>query len=68
MSKNFLVPVSKDVVLLLDKMLAPNVGWTYARHAIVSLIVDLFVTLISMGLEGYKKLLRDQTELLKTTF
>jgi O-phospho-L-seryl-tRNASec:L-selenocysteinyl-tRNA synthase len=38
----------------------------YAGRASSSPIVDLFITLLSMGMNGYKRLLRERTEILDT--
>ena len=41
------------------------IGKVYAGRASISPIIDLLITLLSMGLNGYKKLLRDRDALLK---
>lgn len=63
--KNFLVPVGGAIVLSPDKSVIQNVGKVYAGRASSSPIVDLFITLLSMGLNGYKRLLAERVELLK---
>ena len=48
------------------KEVVQGVGKVYAGRASSSPIVDLFITLLSMGLQGYKKLLSDRTRALET--
>ena len=43
-----------------------DVGKVYAGRASSSPIVDLFITLLSMGMNGYKKLLRERMKILET--
>ena len=43
-----------------------KVGKVYAGRASSSPIVDLFITLLSMGLNGYKRLLKERTDMLET--
>jgi O-phospho-L-seryl-tRNASec:L-selenocysteinyl-tRNA synthase len=45
-------------------MIIQNVGKVYAGRASSSPIVDLFITLLSMGLNGYKRLLDQRNNLL----
>jgi O-phospho-L-seryl-tRNASec:L-selenocysteinyl-tRNA synthase len=42
------------------------VGRVYAGRASSSPIVDLFITLLSMGLNGYKRLLQERNDMLRT--
>lgn len=49
-----------------DGKVIQNVGETYAGRASSSPIVDLFITLLSMGLNGYKRLLAERMELLES--
>mmetsp|Transcript_3452 Transcript_3452/g.5757 ORF Transcript_3452/g.5757 Transcript_3452/m.5757 type:complete len:491 (-) Transcript_3452:694-2166(-) len=62
--KNFLVPVGGAVVISPNETIIQTVGKVYAGRASSSPIVDLFITLLSMGLNGYRKLLSDRKELL----
>uniref|UniRef100_A0A7S1FM34 O-phosphoseryl-tRNA(Sec) selenium transferase n=1 Tax=Corethron hystrix TaxID=216773 RepID=A0A7S1FM34_9STRA len=55
--KNFLTPVGGSVVLCPDAEFAAGVGRTYPGRASGSPAMDLTMTLLSMGLEGYKGLL-----------
>lgn len=43
-----------------------QIGKVYAGRASSSPIVDLFITLLSMGLSGYKRLLKERRTLLET--
>jgi len=56
MDKNFLVPVG-GAVILSPTSLPSDIGNVYAGRASSSPIVDLFITLLSMGLNGYRALL-----------
>jgi O-phospho-L-seryl-tRNASec:L-selenocysteinyl-tRNA synthase len=49
-----------------QKEVIQAVGKVYAGRASSSPIVDLFVTLLSMGMDGYKKLLSDRSQALQT--
>ncbi|MDP2439261.1 MAG: O-phosphoseryl-tRNA(Sec) selenium transferase [archaeon] len=56
--KNFLVPVGGAVVVSSSKSLVDKVSRVYPGRASVSPILDLFVTLLSMGCDTYQQLLR----------
>ena len=62
--KNFMVPVGGAVVLSPSETLIQAIGKVYAGRASSSPIVDLFITLLSMGLKGYQQLLSDRKGLL----
>ena len=62
--KNFLVPVGGAILMSPRKDVVQNVGKVYAGRASAAPIVDLFITLLSMGLDGYRRLLQQRTELL----
>jgi O-phospho-L-seryl-tRNASec:L-selenocysteinyl-tRNA synthase len=49
-----------------DKKVVECVGKIYAGRASSSPIVDLFITLLSMGLNGYSRLLAERQTLLET--
>lgn len=49
-----------------NKTITENVGKIYAGRASSSPIVDLFITLLSMGLNGYKRLLKERQDVLET--
>mmetsp|Transcript_21053 Transcript_21053/g.50027 ORF Transcript_21053/g.50027 Transcript_21053/m.50027 type:complete len:539 (+) Transcript_21053:278-1894(+) len=64
--KNFLVPVGGAVIVSPDKSTIEKIGKVYAGRASSSPIVDLFITLLSMGLHGYKRLLEERKTMLET--
>eukprot|EP00794_Sanderia_malayensis_P005585 gene5585-6274_t len=61
--KNFLVPVGGSVIAGYDKTFIEHVSKTYPGRASGSPIVDLFITLLSLGVNGYKKLLSERKEM-----
>lgn len=63
--KNFLVPVGGAIVISPREAVIRAVSKVYAGRASSAPILDLFITLLSMGLTGYKKLLQDRQELVK---
>lgn len=63
--KNFLVPVGGALVLSPKESVVKNIGKTYAGRASSSPHVDLFITLLSMGINGYKSLLEQRQTILK---
>lgn len=63
--KNFLVPVGGAIVISPRESVIQRVGQVYAGRASSAPILDLFITLLSMGLSGYKKLLHHRQELVK---
>mmetsp|Transcript_30004 Transcript_30004/g.45501 ORF Transcript_30004/g.45501 Transcript_30004/m.45501 type:complete len:488 (+) Transcript_30004:84-1547(+) len=62
--KNFLVPVGGALVISPKEEIIKTVGKVYAGRASSSPIIDLFITLLSMGLKGYQKLLSERKALL----
>jgi O-phospho-L-seryl-tRNASec:L-selenocysteinyl-tRNA synthase len=54
------------VIVSPNKKVIENVGKVYAGRASSSPIVDLFITLLSMGLNGYKRLLKERMVMLET--
>eukprot|EP00562_Extubocellulus_spinifer_P000711 CAMPEP_0178477568 /NCGR_PEP_ID=MMETSP0696-20121128/4198_1 /TAXON_ID=265572 /ORGANISM="Extubocellulus spinifer, Strain CCMP396" /LENGTH=579 /DNA_ID=CAMNT_0020104883 /DNA_START=150 /DNA_END=1889 /DNA_ORIENTATION=+ len=69
--KNFLVPVGGALVLSPSEDVINNVGKVYPGRASAAPIIDLFVTLLSMGLNGYRALLEERMRLVtlfKTKF
>lgn len=63
--KNFLVPVGGAVVLSPTESVVSKIGNVYAGRASSAPILDLFITLLSMGLQGYKDLLAERTQILE---
>jgi O-phospho-L-seryl-tRNASec:L-selenocysteinyl-tRNA synthase len=64
--KNFLVPVGGAIVLSPIDSVVTNIGKFYAGRASATPMLDLFITLLSMGMNGYKDLLEQRQHLLKT--
>mmetsp|Transcript_19254 Transcript_19254/g.28486 ORF Transcript_19254/g.28486 Transcript_19254/m.28486 type:complete len:488 (+) Transcript_19254:132-1595(+) len=64
MDKNFLVPVGGAIVISPKEEIIKTVGKVYAGRASSSPIIDLFITLLSMGLKGYQQLLSERNALL----
>ena len=64
--KNFLVPVGGALVLSPRSEVVKNIGKNYAGRASLSPLVDLFITLLSMGMNGYKNLLEQRQKILQT--
>ncbi|KAK7070844.1 hypothetical protein SK128_002687 [Halocaridina rubra] len=58
--KNFMVPVGGAVIAGFDSEFIEQVGKMYPGRASSSPVVDLFITLLSMGKNGYKKLLAER--------
>jgi O-phospho-L-seryl-tRNASec:L-selenocysteinyl-tRNA synthase len=54
------------IVVSPNKKVVEKVGKVYAGRASSSPIVDLFITLLSMGLNGYTRLLKERTIMLET--
>ena len=59
--KNFLVPVGGAIVLSPNQAVITNIGSVYAGRASSAPMIDLFITLLSMGLSGYQELLKERT-------
>jgi O-phospho-L-seryl-tRNASec:L-selenocysteinyl-tRNA synthase len=53
------------IIVSPNKKVVENVGKVYAGRASSSPIVDLFITLLSMGLSGYKRLLAERTAMME---
>lgn len=60
--KNFLVPVGGAIVLSPSEIVVQTIGKIYAGRASASPLVDLFITLLSMGLSGYRDLLKKRCQ------
>mmetsp|Transcript_31927 Transcript_31927/g.95611 ORF Transcript_31927/g.95611 Transcript_31927/m.95611 type:complete len:394 (-) Transcript_31927:90-1271(-) len=61
--KNFLVPVGGAIVMSPKSDVTKSIGKIYPGRASGSPILDLFITLLSMGLDGYKGLLAERRRL-----
>lgn len=64
--KNFLVPVGGAIVVSPSKMVIKEIGAIYAGRASASPIIDLFITILSMGLKGYSRLLQERSNMLES--
>ena len=60
--KNFMVPVGGSIVLSPDKESIQRLSATYPGRASVAPIMDVLVTLLSMGEEGFTSLLKQRLE------
>jgi len=58
--KNLMVPVGGAVIAGFDKKLVGEISQSYPGRASNGPTVDVFVTLLSMGVQGYKALLEDR--------
>ena len=61
--KNFLVPVGGALVLSPNIDVVKSIGKIYPGRANGSPVLDLFITLLSLGLDGYKNLLKEREKL-----
>ncbi|KAK4321466.1 hypothetical protein Pmani_007726 [Petrolisthes manimaculis] len=61
--KNLMVPVGGSIVAGFDAKFIAQVSKTYPGRASNSPILDVFITLLSMGTEGYAKLSAQRKEL-----
>merc|ERR1711915_510887 len=61
--KNLMVPVGGAIIAGFDKELIKEISQTYPGRASGSPSVDVFITLLSMGVSGYKLLLAQRKTL-----
>ncbi|CAM9343307.1 unnamed protein product, partial [Phaeothamnion confervicola] len=61
--KNFLVPVGGSIICGYDRAFLEEIGQTYPGRASSAPNLDLFITLLSMGEDGYRRLLWERHEL-----
>ncbi|KAL3763987.1 hypothetical protein ACHAW5_007606 [Stephanodiscus triporus] len=61
--KNFLVPVGGALILSPNVNVIESISQNYPGRASASPMIDLFITLLSMGLDGYKGLLEERKRL-----
>ena len=61
--KNFLVPVGGALILSPNSKVIESISKNYPGRASASPMVDLFITLLSMGLDGYKSILEERVRL-----
>ena len=62
--KNFMVPVGGAIVLSPNESVVKSIGKVYPGRASSAPVQDLFITLVSMGLNGYKELLENRMKLI----
>ena len=62
--KNFLVPVGGAIISSPKEQTIQAISKVYAGRASSAPILDLFITLLSMGLNGYKRLLEERRMLM----
>ncbi|XP_002410195.3 O-phosphoseryl-tRNA(Sec) selenium transferase [Ixodes scapularis] len=63
--KNFMVPVGGAVIAGFDKELVETVAKTYPGRGSATPTMDLFITLLSLGMKGYLNLRNERREVLK---
>ncbi|KAL7533818.1 hypothetical protein ACHAWF_004631 [Thalassiosira exigua] len=61
--KNFLVPVGGALIMSPDSNVIESISKNYPGRASASPMIDLFITLLSMGLDGYKYVLEERKRL-----
>ena len=61
--KNFLVPVGGAIVISPTKAVIDAISGCYPGRASMTPILDLFITLLSMGQTGYQRLLQERLRL-----
>ena len=62
LDKNFLVPVGGSVVAGFSKEIISAVSRSYPGRGSSSPVLDLFITLLSMGREGFFQLISQRKE------
>ncbi|XP_065071859.1 O-phosphoseryl-tRNA(Sec) selenium transferase-like isoform X2 [Rhopilema esculentum] len=60
--KNFMVPVGGSIIAGHDESFIDGISKTYPGRASASPTIDLFITLLSLGVNGYKNLLAERKE------
>ncbi|KAI5706994.1 hypothetical protein M8J75_013288 [Diaphorina citri] len=63
--KNFLVPVGGSIISGFDKSLLEKIAKNYPGRASASPAMDVFITLLSLGINGYKHLISQRKEMYK---
>ncbi|GFO47620.1 O-phosphoseryl-tRNA(sec) selenium transferase [Plakobranchus ocellatus] len=63
LNKNFMVPVGGSIIAGFDKDFINEIGKTYPGRASATPSVDLFITLLSLGANGYQQLLDERKEM-----
>ena len=60
--KNFMVPVGGSIVFSNNKTMIKNLNSLYPGRASASPMVDLFITLVEIGKQGWLNLLKERKE------
>lgn len=60
--KNFMVPVGGAIVACFDESVIEKISKSYPGRASASQSVDLLITLLSMGVDGYKNLIKERKD------
>ena len=63
--KNFLVPVGGALIISPEESVIACISKNYPGRASASPMIDLFITLLSMGLDGYKRILDERKRLVE---
>ncbi|BES90072.1 Soluble liver antigen/liver pancreas antigen (SHypothetical protein/LP autoantigen) [Nesidiocoris tenuis] len=63
--KNLLVPVGGAIISGFDKGLLERISRNYPGRASASPVIDVFMTLLSLGSNGYKNLICERKEMFK---
>ncbi|GAB5366575.1 hypothetical protein AAMO2058_001154900 [Amorphochlora amoebiformis] len=63
--KNLMVPVGGSIVAGFDKKLIDDISKTYPGRASMAPVMDVFLTLVGMGEEGWKSLIAQRKENMK---
>lgn len=61
--KNFLVPVGGAIISSRNKGLLENINSSYPGRASMSPILDLFITFLTLGENGYLEILKDRKKM-----
>lgn len=64
--KNFMVPVGGSLIYSSNNLIIDSIKKNYPGRASLSPIMDLFITLLSMGKNKYKFLIKERKERFKT--
>lgn len=63
LDKNFLVPVGGAIIAGFDKAIVAEISRMYPGRASSAPSLDLLITLLSLGKEGYRRLLEERKEM-----
>eukprot|EP00062_Callorhinchus_milii_P004981 gi/632943966/ref/XP_007887242.1/ PREDICTED: O-phosphoseryl-tRNA(Sec) selenium transferase [Callorhinchus milii] len=63
LDKNFMVPVGGAIIAGFDDVFIKEISKSYPGRASASPSMDILITLLSLGVNGYKKLLKERKEM-----